>query len=159
MKARELMQQVRRTCGPNDSLNRAAQIMWEDDCGCVPVVDGVGMLIGILTDRDVAMACYTRGKRLADISVLDTMTRRVFSCESGTPLTCAHELMQEHGLRRLPVVDPSGKLVGLLTLQDLTRAAAQTSDVTTEELMETLAAVTGHHRMRGTPHAKAPALR
>lgn len=164
MEARDLMQHVRRTCGPQESLNYAAQIMWEDDCGCVPIVDGAGTLIGIITDRDIAMAAYTRGRRLTEISVVDTMARRVFSCEAGTPLNVAQQLMREHGLRRLPVVDANGKFVGLLTLKDLGRVAAQAADSTTSavdvgELVETVAAVTGHHRTRGTARAESPALR
>ncbi len=129
MKVEELMNSAPRTCGPYDSLNRVAQIMWEDACGCVPVVDGAQRPIGLLTDRDVAMAAYTRGKRLTDISALETMARRVICCESGSSVADAEKLMGERGLRRLPVVDSSGILIGLLTRDVLARAADRTMPI------------------------------
>lgn len=119
MKVEELMNSAPRTCGPYDSLNLVAQIMWDDACGCVPIIDGAQRPIGVLTDRDVAMAAYTRGRRLVDISVLETMARRVICCESASSAADAEKLMREHGLRRLPVVDRSGKLVGLVTREAL----------------------------------------
>ena len=57
-----------------DSLNRAAQIMWERRCGCVPVIDA-GRVVGLLTDRDVCMAAYTQGRRIDDIAVTTAMSR------------------------------------------------------------------------------------
>jgi CBS domain-containing protein len=123
MKVEELMNSAPRTCGPYDSLNRVAQIMWDDARGCVPIVDGARRPIGVLTERDIAMAAYTRGKRLTEISVLETMARRVICCESGGSVAEAEALMRERGLACLPVVDSSGVLMGLLTHDAHVRAA------------------------------------
>jgi CBS domain-containing protein len=146
MKVEELMNSAPRTCGPYDSLNRVAQIMWDDACGCVAIVDGARRPIGVLTDRDIAMAAYTRGKRLAEISVLETMARRVICCESGSSAADAEKLMRERGLRRLPVVDSSGILIGLLTRDALARAADRT--VPSPELAADEAAPSAQQRER-----------
>jgi len=123
MKVSDLMTAVVATCGPSDSLNRAAQIMWEQRCGSVPVVDETGAPAGMLTDRDAAMAAYTQGRRLDDISVSTAMSRPVWSCAATAPVEEAEGLMMAHGVRRLAVVDPQGRLVGVLSLDDIARGA------------------------------------
>jgi Mg/Co/Ni transporter MgtE len=66
---RDLMTTAVRSCTTGDNLQRAAQIMWESDCGVVPVVDRDGRLVGMITDRDICMAAYTQGKPLSHIGV------------------------------------------------------------------------------------------
>lgn len=112
------------TCRPEDSLNAAAQIMWEHDCGCVPVVDADSRLIGILTDRDLCMAAYTQGKSLREISAGTICSRNVYSCHRDEPLWNAAGLMLRAQVRRLPVVDFDGRLAGILSLSDLARHAS-----------------------------------
>jgi CBS-domain-containing membrane protein len=107
------------SCHMEDSLNTAAQIMWEHDCGCVPIVDGLGCVLGIVTDRDVCMAAYTKGARLADIPVSSTCTRELRTCKTDEPLSHAEETMTRAQVRRLPVTDADGHLVGMLSLSDL----------------------------------------
>lgn len=108
------------TCGLDDSLNRAAQIMWELDCGCVPVVDASGKTAGVVTDRDICIAAYTQGRGLNDISVASvTANRPTISCSPQDEIEDAEALMKEHQIRRLPVTDPAGKLVGILSFSDL----------------------------------------
>ena len=80
MKVSDLMTREVRTCHQHDSLNRAAQLMWENDCGAVPVVDSDLKVIGMLTDRDICMAAYTQGKRLDEIPVVTAMSRQVVRC-------------------------------------------------------------------------------
>lgn len=64
MNASELMTETVQSCSASDSLQRAAQIMWDRDCGVVPVVDGDNCVVGMVTDRDIAMAAYTQGQPL-----------------------------------------------------------------------------------------------
>jgi len=64
MNASDVMTKTVRSCSAGDSLQRAAQLMWEGDCGSVPVVDSDNRVVGILTDRDIAMAAYTQGRPL-----------------------------------------------------------------------------------------------
>ncbi len=68
------------SCAPTDSLNVAARLMWERDCGCVPVVDRDNVVVGIVTDRDICMGAYTQGCSLHLIQVQDVM---------GTPVVCS----------------------------------------------------------------------
>lgn len=104
---------------PTDGLNRAAQLMWEADCGAVPVVDDTGRLVGMLTDRDVCMAAYTRGLPLHELSVSGAMSTKLFTCRQGDTLRSVMELMTTQQIRRVPVVDDGGKLVGIVSLADV----------------------------------------
>lgn len=110
------------TCSPADSVHRAAKLLWDNDCGALPVVES-GRLRGMITDRDICMAAYTRGKRLEEMTVGSVMSRGVVSCRVDDSLETAETLMARHGVRRLPVVDLADRLVGILTLADLARHA------------------------------------
>jgi CBS domain-containing protein len=113
------------TCEPDDSLNRAAQIMWETDCGCVPVVNDRSQVVGVLTDRDICVAAYTQGKPLSEIPVSSALPhRKPVQCRDDTDLAVAEALMGDNGVRRLPVVDKRGRLVGVLSLKDLALESA-----------------------------------
>jgi CBS domain-containing protein len=107
-------------CAPSDSLNRAAQIMWEHDCGAVPVLDGENRLVGIVTDRDICMAAYTQGHELGAISVENAMSRHVVQLAPEASLGHALRLMRERQLRRIPIVEDE-RLVGMITLADVAR--------------------------------------
>jgi CBS domain-containing protein len=117
---RNVMKAHPKTCTPADSLNRAVQLLWEQDCGAVPVVDAGGVVVGMITDRDITMAAYTRGQQLTSMSVGSTMSTAVQWCSPEHSLGDALRQMAEKQVRRLPVVE-GGKLVGLLTLADISR--------------------------------------
>lgn len=119
MKVADLMTSDVRSCTIHDSLNAAARIMWDHDCGCAPVVDTHGKLIGIVTDRDICMAAYTQGVPLQAIRVERAMSPKVISCARGDDLDFAHRLMRTHEIHRLPVVDSRGKPIGILSLSDV----------------------------------------
>lgn len=110
-------------CTLDDTLERAAQLMWERACGCLPVVDDEGRPIAMITDRDVCMAAYTQGERLAAIKVRSAMSSRLFVAAVGEDLADAERRMRCHGLHRLPVIDDGGLIAGLLSLDDIARAA------------------------------------
>lgn len=126
MKIEEIMTRNVHSCTPNDSLATAAQIMWENDCGAVPVVDQTGKLVGIITDRDLAMAAHLQNVSLRESRVANAMARDVKSCGPlDTPAT-VQSLMQQHKIRRVPVVDADRRLVGMVTLGDLAYAMSST---------------------------------
>jgi len=147
----QLMSRSIRTCHPADSLNAAAQIMWEEDCGCVPVVQEDGQerphLVGIVTDRDVCMAAYTQGKPLASIPVASVMERDLATCVAADPVTVALNVLRTRRLHRLPVVDHDAELVGLLSLADIARESkhehggAKRPPVTVESIGDTVAVI------------------
>jgi len=110
------------SCSGNDTLHRAAQIMWDRDCGAVPVVDAEGRAVGVVTDRDLCMAAYTRGRPLSAISVSSLLAGKLHTCVPSTSLDEAIARMRLERVRRLVVVDPRDqRLVGMLSLADLVR--------------------------------------
>jgi CBS domain-containing protein len=125
MKVEQIMNRNVKFCRPQDSLSRAAQIMWDEPCGAVPVVDEHSRPIGFLTDRDICMAAYTQGKPLEQLPVATAMARKVVTCGAEDDLNKAAVLMQQNHTRRLPVIDRHGTLVGLLSLDDLACEAAR----------------------------------
>ncbi len=127
------------TCRRTDSLAVAAKMMWDHDCGAVPVVDDQGRVVGMLTDRDCLMAAFTRGRRLDELSVQAAMAHLVFSAKVGQSAASALVRMQEHQVRRLPVVDEQGRLAGVVSLADLVQASSKPD---AEQALATFAAVT-----------------
>jgi CBS domain-containing protein len=123
MKVQQLMSWPVRTCGPHDSLEQAAQLLWEQDCGVLPVVDEKNRVHALITDRDICMGAYTRGKRLSDLTVADSMSRTVATCGPDDDIAIAAQRMTEHAVRRLPVVDDEGQIRGIVSLSDLARAS------------------------------------
>jgi CBS-domain-containing membrane protein len=113
-----------RVCSRDDYLNHAAQIMWDVDCGAVPVVDADQRLCGIITDRDICMAGYTKGIPLWSIRVGDVMTHSVHSCKAAESVMQAVSSMSQHQIRRLPVTDAQGHPIGMVALADLVRSAS-----------------------------------
>lgn len=142
----EIMTRRVMTCGPDDTLVGAADLMWNYDCGSVPVIDGERRVVGFLTDRDICMAAYTQGKPLRDIHVRDAMANEVYSCMPDDSIAEAEDIMRTRRVRRLPVIDLEGRLCGLVSLNDIARAAVReqtkrTKDVTPSEVGATLAAI------------------
>jgi len=125
MKVADSMTRDVRACSVHDSLNAAARVMWENDCGCVPIVDSQGRLVGIVTDRDICMATYTQGVPLEAIPLERVMAARVISCSRTDELDTAHRLMRKHEIHRLPVVDSRGRLTGILSLSDIVNQASK----------------------------------
>jgi CBS domain-containing protein len=140
MRVEETMIREVMVCSPADKLNRVAQLMWENDFGCVPVVEGDFKVVGMLTDRDICMAAYTQGASLHGMQVSSAMSREVFSCLSSDDVTTAQREMRSHRVRRLPVLGADGRLVGIISLSDIARAA-QRDGAVKAEVADTLAAV------------------
>jgi len=156
MRIREIMSSPAVTCRQDDTLNTAAQLMWEHDCGTIPVTDDAGQIVGIVTDRDICMATFTQGRAPQAIRVADAMARQVFSCHAEDPLDAAERLMSEKQVRRLPVVDSGNRPLGLLSLNDIARnAAAQKKDGIDREVVRTTAAICQPRREAGTKRQTA----
>jgi CBS domain-containing protein len=131
-----------------DTLARAAQLMWDHDCGCLPVVSGNGItrVVGVITDRDICMCALFKNKPLQQLRVSEAMAKRVYTCRPGDSLAAAERTMREARVRRLPVVDDDGALVGMITLADLAQESARKRTATWQEITEsevgdTLAAI------------------
>jgi CBS domain-containing protein len=112
------------TCTAGDTLHRAAQIMWERDCGAVPVVDAAGRVAGIITDRDLAMAAFTQGLPLVAIPIGRVASGRVHTVSVGAAIDDAIAVMGRERVRRVVVVDANQKVVGIVSLADVARYVA-----------------------------------
>jgi CBS domain-containing protein len=113
------------TCAPSDTLHRAAQIMWERDCGAVPVVDAAGRAAGISTDRDLTMGALTQGLPLVAIPVGRVTSGRVFSVPLGSSMDDVISVMKAERVRRVLVLGADGELEGIVALADVARYVAE----------------------------------
>ena len=125
MRVEQLMSKDVVPCDVEDRLNDVAAILWERDCGGVPVVarSAEGRVVAMITDRDLCMAAYTTGRPLTEIRVYEAMSRSLHCCKPGDTAREAEAIMRRHQVRRLPVVADDGNLAGILSLADLGRVA------------------------------------
>ena len=125
MKVADVMTNDLVTCRADDSLNRAAQLMWDRRCGTVAVVDDAGKAVGVLTDRDVCMAAYTQGRRLDDVAVASAMSRAVRTIRASAEIEDAEDVMAAHAVRRVVVVGDDARACGMLSIDDIARSGAE----------------------------------
>jgi CBS domain-containing protein len=107
------------TCHIDDTVDRPAQLMWENDCGAIPVVRDDGTLAGMITDRDICMAAYTQGRPLSAIPVTGVMAHHVIAAQMHYMVGEIAELMAQHQIRRMPIVDDHGRPIGMISLSDV----------------------------------------
>jgi predicted transcriptional regulator len=132
MRVHEIMTRSVLTCRASDSLGRAAELMWENDLGCLPVTrDG----------RVVAMVAYLKREKLADIPVTAAMSLQVVTCSPNDDILEVERVMSGCQVRRLPVVDPLDRPIGVVSLYDIARASARDNEITPAEVASTLTAV------------------
>jgi CBS domain-containing protein len=115
---REVMTRNAKLTHPDDTLQQAAMLMKDCDCGVLPVADG-DHLVGMLTDRDIAVRLVAQGKDPAKTKVREVMTAEVRYCFEDEDLDHVAENMAEQRLRRLPVVNREKRLVGIVSLGDV----------------------------------------
>ena len=152
MNVSEIMTTDVACCGADESMEVAARRMWDRDCGCVPVLRD-GVVAGMITDRDICMAALTQGQPLAKMTVGSAMSSNAWTCRPSDSLEDAERVMQERQVRRLPVVGPKGEIVGILSLNDLARAASMQREqrrpaITVDEVAWTLASTCQPHATR-----------
>jgi len=140
MKIANLIQRPVISCTVHETLERAAQLMLDHDVGCLPVIDEEGHVAGMITDRDICMAAYSHGVPLRAIGTATAMSRRVFSCTEADDVADVERIMAEHHIHRMPVIDAQGHPVGIVSIDDIARAA-RTGGVSAAEVVSTMADV------------------
>ena len=145
MKVKDIMTTEVGACAPGANLASVVSIMWEKDCGAVPVV-AEGKVVGIITDRDIAVAAATTNQPLGDIPVSVVLNGAVHTCQAEDGIEAVAAAMQANKVRRLPVVDADGALQGIVSVNDLVRHAgkstsAKSKTVATKDVVETLKAL------------------
>lgn len=135
MKAQDLMTANPACCTPEDSAERAAQLMEDNDCGCIPVVAdrNNSRIVGVITDRDIAIRGVAKG-RGPDSRVRDLMTQEPFCCSADADIKDVERVMAERQVRRVFVVDHGRNCVGVIAQADLARAAERRKDVSDLEV-------------------------
>jgi CBS domain-containing protein len=121
MKCTDVMTTEIFCCLPTDSVEEVASVMQSEDVGPVPIVDDLEkrQLVGIVTDRDIVLRAVASGLDARSTRAGDVMTRQVVTCEAGDAIQTALDAMARHQVRRLPIVDKKGRLVGIISQADV----------------------------------------
>ena len=137
-----------RTCQPGTNLAAAIEIMWANDCGALPVLDDRGKVVGMITDRDITIALWSKNRLPSDVVVSDVKPQGVYTCAAADDIHAALETMQNKQVRRLPVVGKDGSLLGMLCLNDIALNAKRQNALSYADIVKTLQAVCGHRKVR-----------
>ena len=119
MKVQDVMISPARSCTPDAAIVDAARTMRDNHCGALPVLDEKGGPVGIITDRDICMALVRKVGFPARISVREVMTPYPFICQPQDAIEEVLAIMAEYRVRRLPVVNAEGRLVGIVSISDV----------------------------------------
>jgi len=119
MKVSEVMTKAPAYCSADASLAAAAEIMWKHNCGFLPVVSPQQRVVGVITDRDMCIAMATRNRLPSQVPVQEISSVVIHSCQPDDDIQTAMKTMADKKVRRLPVMDADGKLMGILSLDDI----------------------------------------
>jgi CBS domain-containing protein len=154
MKAREVMSQPPYTCAPTTDLATVAKIMWDHDCGFVPVVDASGTVAGVITDRDICIATSTRRLLPEHISAAQAMASPIHACLSDDSVSDVLATMKQCRIRRVPVLDANGRLQGVISLNDLVLASHAKRVPQAPEIVSTMAAICAHREVEAAGRSR-----
>jgi CBS domain-containing protein len=161
MKVREVMREPV-FCGLDTTLAAAVELMRNNGCGFLPIVGEGGNVVGVITVRDICIALGTRDQKPSDVLVKDVMLPKqytfpkLFTCTPDDDIHCILKTMRIQKVRRLPVIDHEGDLLGILSLDDIfLRACARAGkrDISCEDVVDTFMAIRAH---RGPPARPRP---
>ncbi|HEY3041931.1 MAG TPA: CBS domain-containing protein [Pyrinomonadaceae bacterium] len=136
MKCEEIMTKDPTCCLPGDTVDQAAQLMKDEDVGSVPVIADhqTRRLLGIVTDRDLAVKVVAEARQIAAVTVEEIMTREPLTCHPNDDLQKAIDTMEKHRVRRIPVVDDNNQVIGIIAQADIAIRAHEPE--TTAEVVE-----------------------
>ncbi len=138
MKVKDLMHRGAEFVAPNASVQQIAKKMRDFDVGAIPVCEK-GKLVGIVTDRDITIRALANGKDASKVEAKDVMSRNLVFCRDSEEAEDAIRIMEDNQIRRLPVLDEAQKLVGMVSLGDISHALSR------EMAGEVTRAVSAHH--------------
>jgi len=145
MKVQDVMVKGVRFCSPDTNLATVAKTFWEQGCGALPVVEN-GRAIGMITDRDISIALGTRNAKAGDTYVREVALPKVFFCLPEDEIHTALLTMRAQQVRRLPVVDQTGALAGILSLDDIVLFAGEkaTDELTYTDVVDAMKSICEH---------------
>lgn len=138
MKIKSCMHKGAQWISPDTPVTAVAKMMVEQDIGAVPVGEN-DRLIGMVTDRDIALRGVANGREVSRLTARDVMTDGIIWCRDSDDVNHAARIMESKKVRRLPVIDKNKRMVGILSLGDISRAASQRTAA------EITRAVSAHH--------------
>src|SRR5690349_15367376 len=150
MRVRDFMTKSVVFCRPDTNLAAAAALMWDKNCGTLPVVGDGEKVTGMITDRDICVALGTRNKLASELRVRDVTSGHTQACHPDDEIHSALKTMREGQVRRLPVVNHAGTLEGILCLDEVVLLAqhwdgAKRPGVSYEDVVNTLRAICRRH--------------
>ena len=149
MQIKQVMTANVATCQPQDNLAVVAKLMWDRDCGFVPIVDAAGKLVGVITDRDICIASATRRLLPEQIPAAQAMRRQpIHTCQPEETTDKALTTMKQFQVRRLPVIAADGALKGIVSMNDIVLAAQQKEGPRPADIVSTLAAICAHRPVK-----------
>lgn len=144
----------------SEPLSVAAKLLWDHDCGAIPVLeDNSDRVVGMVTDRDICMATWSRNLAPGAIATSEAMSQGLVYCSPNDSVETAEGIMRSRKVRRLPVLDSERKLVGILSVTDIARVARQPSaarpgfEISPAHVVDTLNVITAGPR--GVDHGRA----
>lgn len=154
MKVQDIMTSDAQCCGPDTNLAAAAKMMWDSDCGALPVLNAQGQVMGMVTDRDICMAAATKNKPPSEIAVWETTAGKAYICRPTDDVHTALDIMKRERVRRLPVVDEDGVFQGIIAMNDFLLAAQEAKGrsipaVSYEDVVHAMKAVSAHRMLVG----------
>ena len=147
MKVKEVMTATPYYCQPEMNLGSATELMWNANCGFLPVEGTDGKVVGVVTDRDICVALGTRNRLAGDVTVGEVMSGKLYSCDPEDDIHVALQTMKEGTVRRLPVIAKNSTLAGVVSTDDILLRAEPTSmgrhpELSTDEVVRTYRAIT-----------------
>jgi CBS domain-containing protein len=163
MKVREVMGEPV-FCGLDTTLVGAVELMRNNNCGFLPIVGEGGNVIGVITDRDICIALGIRNQKPSDVLVKDVMLPKqytfpkLFTCTPNDDIHCVLKAMRIEKVRRMPVIDHEGGLLGILSMNDIVLrafAGAGKHDISCKDVVDTYKAICAH---QGPPARLRPTV-
>ncbi|MBI5461897.1 MAG: CBS domain-containing protein [Gammaproteobacteria bacterium] len=152
MNVRDIMSATVTCCGLHDDLESIALLMMSNDCGSIPITNDMGQPIGMITDRDIAMAAAARHKALWQLYAEDFLTGQPVSvCNEDDDIHAALAVMQRARVHRLPVVNGDSEILGILSMDDVIGCAERgvrgqgSPDISYDDAVNTLKVMSKHH--------------
>jgi CBS-domain-containing membrane protein len=147
MKVKEVMNPDAKAIWITESLADAAKLMWQNDCGILPIIKDGRKVVGLITDRDICMGTAMKNSNPSGISVEEVMSGKVYAATPDEDVEQALETMKEHRVRRLPVVNDEGELAGILSMNDIVLKAKESNgkaQIKYADVVETYQAICQH---------------
>ena len=148
MKVKDVMMRTPAHCRPETNLGAAVEMLWNRNCGMLPIVDARQKVIAVVTDRDLCVALGTRSRLAGQITVGEVARGDVFTCYGEDEIHDALQTMARYRVRRLPVVNEEGVLEGILSMDNVvlhseTAGWGRLAELSDEDVVKTLRQIYG----------------